>query len=90
MSDTPQLDTYAHAKANEMYKTGYKTGYPWTTQEARAGNLRVIGNYKDGFKLKNTRTGHTAMWFKRKYDAVAKIHALRTCPNTPQNQSGAA
>ena len=62
--------------------TQYKNGYPWTTEEAREGNLSVIGYYKDGFKLRNTRTGDVAMWFKRKKDAVKKITDLANCPNT--------
>lgn len=60
----------------------YKKGYPWTTEEARKGNLIVVGHYTSGFSLYNKRTGDKGMWFKRKRAAIKKITDLINCPNS--------
>lgn len=78
MIDTPQLDHMSYIKSHG--------GYYWTTDQARKGNLTVTSaTMRDyGYSLKHKPTGATAMWFKRKRDALAKIAALANCPNTPR------
>lgn len=63
------------------------SAYHWTTEQARLGNLGAVRSPRRayGYTLAHLPSGATAMWFRRKRDALQRIAELRDCPNTPHN-----